>query len=124
MARTIVMGDPRYFSVRGGANPHTRNVLGMRKKVDPERARQQWHAMAKALLAHGAEVFVVEPHEESPGLVYPANAGFLYPLDGCPAASKTFYLANLLPSRAAEREVYRPFIQSLGFTTHDDRKPL
>ena len=119
MARTIVMGDPRYFSVRGGANPHTRNVLGMRKKVDPERARQQWHAMAKALLAHGAEVFVVEPHEESPGLVYPANAGFLYPLDGCLAASKTFYLANLLPSRAAEREVYRPFIQSLGFTTHD-----
>ena len=119
MARTIVMGDPRYFSVRGGANPHTRNVLGMRKKVDPERARQQWHAMAKALLAHGAEVFVVEPHEQSPGLVYPANAGFLYPLEGCPGASKTFHLANLLPSRAAEREVYRPFIQSLGFAAHE-----
>jgi N-dimethylarginine dimethylaminohydrolase len=119
MARTIIMGDPRYFSVRGGANPHTRNVLGMRKKVDPDLARRQWHAMARTLLAHGAEVFVVEPHEHLPGLVYPANAGFLYPLDGCPAQTKTFHLANLLPTRAAEREVYRPFIASLGFNTND-----
>lgn len=117
MARTIIMGDPRYFSVRGGANPHTRNILGMKKKVDPELARRQWHAMARALLDHGAEVFVVEPRAELPGLVYPANAGFLYPLEGCAAADKTFHLANLLPTRAAEREVYRPFIESLGFKT-------
>src|SRR5579863_1085402 len=118
MARTIIMGDPRYFSVRGGANPHTRNVLGIKKKVDPELARRQWHAMARALLDHGAEVFVVQPHPDLPGLVYPANAGFLYPLEGCPAADKTFHLANLLPTRAAEREVYRPFIESLGFKTN------
>jgi N-dimethylarginine dimethylaminohydrolase len=119
MARTIIMGDPRYFSVRGGANPHTRNVFGMKKKVDPELARRQWHAMARTLIAHGAEVFVVEPHENLPGLVYPANAGFLHPLDGCAAQAKTFHLANLLPTRAAEREVYRPFIRSLGFNTAD-----
>ncbi|SRR5579883_1177815 len=117
MARTIIMGDPQFFSVRGGANPHTRNALGLKKKVDPELARQQWHAMARALLAHGAEVFVVEARRELPGLVYPANAGFLYPLEGCAAAAKTFHLANLLPTRAAEREVYRPFIESLGFKT-------
>ncbi len=118
MARTIVMGDPRYFSVRGGANPHTRNVLGMRKKVDADLARRQWHTMARTLLDHGAEVFVVAPREDFPGLVYPANAGFLYPLQGCAAADKTFHLANLLPSRAAEREVYRPFVESLGFRTN------
>ncbi len=112
------MGDPRYFSVRGGANPHTRNVLGMKKKVDPELARQQWHTMARALIEHGAEVLVIEPHAELPGLVYPANAGFLYPLEGRPAAEKTFYLANLLPTRAAEREIYRPFIESLGYKSH------
>jgi N-dimethylarginine dimethylaminohydrolase len=111
------MGDPQYFSVRGGANPHTRNVLGFKKKVDPELARRQWHAMARALLDHGSEVFVVPAQPELPGLVYPANAGFLYPLEGCPAADKTFHLANLLPTRAAEREVYRPFIESLGFKT-------
>jgi N-dimethylarginine dimethylaminohydrolase len=111
------MGDPRHFSVRGGANPHTRNALGVKKKVNPDLARQQWHSMARTLLDHGAEVFVIEPRAELPGLVYPANAGFLYPLAGCPAADKTFHLANLLPTRAAEREVYRPFIESLGFKT-------
>ncbi|HKD65422.1 MAG TPA: arginine deiminase-related protein [Candidatus Binataceae bacterium] len=117
MARTIIMGDPRYFSVRGGANPHTRNVLGMKKKVDPELARRQWHSMARTLLDHGAEVFVIGPRADLPGLVYPANAGFLYPLEDGAAADKTFHLANLLPTRAPEREVYRPFIESLGFKT-------
>src|ERR1700722_11056616 len=110
MSRTILMGDPRYFSVKGGANPHTRNIVGMRKVVDADRARQQWHAMAKALIACGVEVLIVEPHEHLPGLVYPANAGFLYPLEGITADFKKFYLANLLPTRAPEREVYRTFL--------------
>ncbi len=113
------MGDPLYFSVKGGANPHTRNILGLKKSVDPDRARRQWHTMARTLLAHGAEVLVVEPHELLPGLVYPANAGFLYPLEGIPAAWKVFQLANLLPSRAPERDVYRSFIRSLGFVTNE-----
>jgi N-dimethylarginine dimethylaminohydrolase len=117
MPRTILMGDPAYFSVRGGANPHTRNLLGIRKTVDAERARRQWHAMAQTLLAHDAEVLVIPAHAPLPGLVYPANAGALYPLQGVLAAQKTFYLANLLPTRAGERAVYRKFLQNLGFTT-------
>jgi N-dimethylarginine dimethylaminohydrolase len=119
MPRTILMGDPLYFSVKGGANPHTRNILGLKKRVDPDRARRQWHMTARTLLAHGAEVLVVEPHELLPGLVYPANAGFLYPLEGIPGAWKVFHLANLLPSRAPERDVYRSFIRSLGFVTDE-----
>jgi N-dimethylarginine dimethylaminohydrolase len=118
------MGDPTCFSVLGGANPHTRNLLGMRKAVDAERARRQWHQLARTLVAHGVEVCVVEPHQGSSGLVYPANAGFLFPLtrDGggnSLEAGKRFYLANLLPSRAAEREVYRPFIESMGYPPSD-----
>lgn len=119
------MGDPTYFSVIGGANPHTRNILGMRKRVDADRARRQWHSLARALVAHGVEVCIIEPHEGLSGLVYPANAGFLYPLTlgeigAAPvAARKVFYLANLLPSRAAEREVYRPFIRAMGYQTVD-----
>ena len=124
MPRTIVMGDPTHFSVLGGANPHTRNVLGMRKKVDVERARRQWHALARALIAHGAEICVIEPHRQLTGLVYPANAGFVYPLtrsqaNAAASSAKTFYLANLLPTRAAEREVYRPFIRAMGYATMD-----
>lgn len=121
MSRTIVMGDPTHFSVRGGANPHTRNVLGIRKRVDPVLAREQWHALALALLAHGVEICIIEPHPRLTGLVYPANAGFLYPLahSQAPTWAKTFYLANLLPTRSAEREVYRPFIRAMGYATMD-----
>src|SRR5258708_28123079 len=106
MPRTILMGDPRYFSVKGGANPHTRNLLGLKKKVDPERARRQWHTMARTLLAYGTEVLVVEPHKLLPRLVYPANAGFLYRLESIPAAQKVLHLANLVPSHAPDRECY------------------
>jgi N-dimethylarginine dimethylaminohydrolase len=123
MGRTILMGDPKYFSVRGGANPHTRNVLGIKKKVDAELAKRQWHDMASTLLAHGVEVLVIPADPLRTGLVYPANAGFLYPLEkqtsSAAVADKTFYLANLLPSRASEREVYRDFVRSIGFETRD-----
>ncbi len=116
MPKAIVMGDPRYFSVRGGANPHTRNLLGIRKRVDPDRARRQWHGLARALIAHGTAICVIEPHPALTGLVYPANAGFLFPPGG---PHRIFHLANLLPTRAAEREVYRPFLRAMGFETRD-----
>jgi N-dimethylarginine dimethylaminohydrolase len=116
MPKAIAMGDPRHFSVRGGANPHTRNLLGIRKRVDPDRARLQWHALARALIAHGTAIYVIAPHPDLTGLVYPANAGFLFPLSG---SHRIFHLANLLPTRAAEREVYRPFIRAMGFETRD-----
>ena len=124
MPRTILMGDPTHFSVLGGANPHTRNVLGMRKKVNVELARNQWHSLAREMIARGTEVCVVEPHAGLTGLVYPANAGFLYPLTvgeggGASDCAKTFWLANLLPTRAAERDVYRPFIRKMGYETRE-----
>jgi N-dimethylarginine dimethylaminohydrolase len=124
MSRLVAMGDPRYFSVHGGANPHTRDRLGRRKRVDPDLARRQWHRMARTLLDHGCEVVVIDAHPRLTGLVYPANAGFLYPLsnraDGiAPNSKKRFYLANLLPTRAPEREVYRWFIHDLGYETSE-----
>ena len=124
MSRTILMGDPKHFGVHGGANPHTRNVLGIRRRVNSTSAYHQWHSLARAFVAHGTEVCVIQPHPQLSGLVYPANAGFLYPLDlrfpdGVSTAEKIFYLAHLLPTRAAEREIYRPFISAMGYKTHD-----
>jgi len=119
------MGNPAYFSVRGAANPHTRTALGLKKRVDPELARWQWHSMARGLISHGCEVLVIDPQPELTGLVYPANAGFLYPPETPPPKpegsdrSKLFYLANLLPTRAGERPVYQRFIRSLGLETRD-----
>jgi N-dimethylarginine dimethylaminohydrolase len=120
MPRTILMGDPAHFSVRGGANPHTRNILGIRKKVDADRAREQWHKLARTLIAYGTEVCVVEPDPQRTGLVYPANAGFLYPLETVPATvARKFYLAHLLRTRYTERDIYRAMIQGMGYATVD-----
>jgi N-dimethylarginine dimethylaminohydrolase len=116
--RLVLMGDPMYFSIRAGANPHTRTLWGRRKYVDRATAIAQWHAFARLLCEHEVRVLVVPPDATLPGLVYPANAGCLVPLDAMtPVGGKTFYLANLLPARAGERSVYECFLQQCGFST-------
>jgi N-dimethylarginine dimethylaminohydrolase len=50
------------------------------------------------------------------GLVYPANAGALVPLESAgPVAQKRFVLSNLIQSRSGETAVYRSFLSRLGF---------
>lgn len=117
-SRLVLMGDPTYFSIRAGANPHTRTAWGRRKNVDRNKAIAQWHAFARLLGKFGVRVLVVPADPVLTGLVYPANAGFLFPLDAVlPVIDKTFYLANLLPSRAGEQPVYERFLTRCGFRT-------
>lgn len=116
--RSILMGDPSHFHIRGGANPHTRDAWGRKKTVDAVKALAQWHALAQALEDHGVEVYVVPAVPTSPGLVFPANAGYLpHADDATPWAEKTFVLSHALPTRAAEREIGRRFLENLGFAT-------
>src|SRR5262249_15838645 len=116
--RIVLMGDPTYFSIRGGANPHTRTAWGRRKNVDRAKAIEQWHAFARVLLQFDVLVLVVPPDPIWTGLVYPANAGFLFPLDAtAPVQTKVFFLANLLPSRAGEQLIYKQFLEQCGFRT-------
>jgi N-dimethylarginine dimethylaminohydrolase len=113
--RAVLMGDPTHFSIRGGANPHTRTRWGRRKRVDRQRAIAQWHGLARTLERYGVAVFVVPAAAACPGLVYPANAGVLYPVEASsPAARKCFHLSNLLPTRAAEQPIYAEFLRRLG----------
>ena len=115
-ARTILMGDPTHFSVKGGANPHTRTRWGARRRVDRARAVSQWHRMRDTLRDLGVRILVVPPDPAQPGLVYPANAGFLTDVDTeRPLAEKTFYLSNLLPTRAGERLHYERVLRESGF---------
>jgi N-dimethylarginine dimethylaminohydrolase len=110
------MGDPAHFSVQGGANPHTRTRWGTRRHVDRARAIEQWQRLRDTLRDLGARVVVVPPDPAQPGLVYPANAGFLSDVDGeRPHADKTFYLSNLLPTRAGEKDHYRRVLEAEGF---------
>jgi N-dimethylarginine dimethylaminohydrolase len=116
--RAVLMGDPTYFSIKAGANPHTRSQWGKRKHVDRTQAIRQWHVFARSLCQSGVRILVIPPRPHLPGLVYPANAGFLFPGNGCPLpAEKHFYLANLLPARAGEQAVYEEFLEKLGFRT-------
>jgi N-dimethylarginine dimethylaminohydrolase len=116
--RTVLMGDPSQFSVKGGANPHTRTWLGARKSVDRARAIEQWKRLRDALRDHGVRVVVVPPDPGQPGLVYPANAGFLPFVDEPkPVFEKVFHLSNLIATRAGERFHYDRVIRSQGLRT-------
>ena len=110
------MGDPAFFSVKGGANPHTRTRWGRRRSVDRALAQQQWARLKDVLTDLGVRVLVVPPDAAQPGLVYPANAGFLTDVDAeKPLVEKTFHLANLLPTRAGEKVHYRRVLEAAGF---------
>ena len=114
------MGDPSHFSVKGGANPHTRTRWGTRRHVDRERAIEQWHRLRDTLRDHGIEVLVVPPVPEWPGSVYPANAGFMEDVDVPRRASeRRFHLANLLPSRAGEKPHYARVLEGAGIPAFD-----
>jgi N-dimethylarginine dimethylaminohydrolase len=116
--RTVLMGDPAHFSVQGGANPHTRTRLGTKRVVDRARAVAQWRRFRDTLRDHGLRTVVVPADPGAPGLVYPANAGFLTDLDlEKPIADKTFYLSNLIETRAIERMHYERVLRTHGFRT-------
>ncbi len=111
--RLVLMGDPSHFSVKGGANPHTRTRWGTRRHVDREKAVAQWHRLKDTLEDLGVRVLVVPPDPAQPGLVYPANAGFMTDVDAeKPLGEKTFYLSNLLPTRAGEKPHYRRLLEA------------
>ncbi|MBN1586177.1 MAG: hypothetical protein JW937_01965 [Candidatus Omnitrophica bacterium] len=111
-----MMTDPHYFRIRGGANPHTRSAWGRRKRVDRGRSLKHWQQLAGTLRDAGVAVFVIPPNPALPGMVYPANGGFLYRADEeIPASEKTFYLSNLVPHRAREWRYYWRFVRGMGF---------
>ncbi len=100
------MGDPAYFSVVGGANPHTRDRWGRRKRVDRALAIRQWRGLHDLLSEFGFRIHVIPPDPALPGLVYPANAGVRIGSD--------FILSNLIATRAAERDVYARIVEAAG----------
>ncbi|MEM7409632.1 MAG: arginine deiminase-related protein [Myxococcota bacterium] len=116
--RWVLMGDPAHFSVKGGANPHTRTRWGTRRNVDVARAQEQWRGLKGTLEDLGVRVVVVPPNPDWPGSVYPANAGFCFDVDTPrPAGEKRFVLSNLLPTREGEQAMYRAVLTEAGLPT-------
>jgi N-dimethylarginine dimethylaminohydrolase len=113
--RAVLMGDPSHFSVKGGANPHTRTRWGTKRSVDRALAITQWRRLHDLLIELGVRVLVVPPDPQQPGLVYPANAGIMLDVDAeLLLSERRFVLANLLPTRAGERAHYRRVLEAAG----------
>jgi N-dimethylarginine dimethylaminohydrolase len=118
MRHAIVMGRPNFFRIKGGNNPFTRDRWGRRKKVDLQKAIVQWERLRETFKTLGVSVFELPAHVDFPGMVFPANAGFVYPYEG-ELSQKKFYLSNLAAHRKGEQSLYRVFLASLGLTIKD-----
>lgn len=112
----VLLGDPACFHIRTGGNPHARDAWGRRKRIDLPRAAAQWNQLRSVLEHHGVQVRVIPPVADLPGLVFPANAGFRH--------GNVFYLSNLNPGRAGEKEHYRRILMELGLDVRDLPVPL
>ena len=117
----VLMIDPRYFAIKGGANPHTRNPDDTLKTVDAGRAWEQWHRYVDALLDGGVDVYVGEAQPDLTGMVFAANAGFLEGrLDDRPTADKTFYPSHFTAEhRRPEGAFFADFMDAFGFEVAD-----
>ncbi len=115
MTHVLLLGDPRHFRIKGGRNPYTRDRWGFKKRVDGARARGEWDRFKETLERLGARTHVVPAHPDYPGMVFPANAGFLHPkYKVAPLADKRFILSKLTAHREGERHRYVRFLGSLG----------
>ena len=112
MRRTVLMGDPTHWSGRADAGGGARPGRG----GDRAAAVRQWRALYDLLRDLGVVPLVIPPHVAEPGLVYPANAGFLTDLDAEKALSeKRFVLANPRSGRPGERLQVRQVLAQHGF---------
>lgn len=95
--RRYAMCAPTYFGVEYSINPW----MDVSRRVDPERAHDQWQRLHDALVAAGATIELITPQPGVPDLVFTANAGLV---DG-----GNFILATF---RHRERQAERPYTAS------------
>ena len=95
--RRYLMCPPRHYGVLYEINPWMHAEV----RVDVDRARDQWEALAAHLRAAGADVVSMEPAEHLPDLVFTANAGLV--------SGTTFVPSHF---RHAERQAETPVFAS------------
>ena len=71
--RRYLMCPPEHFGVLYEINTWMRKEVA----VDRDLAREQWNTLVANLQAAGAEIEILEPHEDVPDLVFTANAGIV-----------------------------------------------
>ncbi len=102
------MCPPEHYGVLYEINPWMHQEV----RVDPDRARQQWDALADCLRRAGAEVEVLEPREGLPDLVFTANAGIVNGPQFVPSRFRH-------PQRRDEVPHDRAWFEGHGFQVHE-----
>lgn len=69
----ILMCPPQFFDVNYKINPWMNRMRPVNKVL----ANTQWKNLVKTIQSIGAEVVVIQPHNELPDMVFTANAGLL-----------------------------------------------
>jgi hypothetical protein len=114
--RAVLMGDPTHWGARTDAGAGPRRGLAVVRVGKRSAAARQWQGLHDLLRDHGVVPIVIPPQLGEPGLVYPANAGFLTDLDAeKPLSEKRFVLANPRPGRPGERLHLRQVLAQHGF---------
>ncbi len=120
---SVLMGDPFFISlVRKMTWPSYPDSW---KKINRQRAIEQWHKLAEILIDYGVDVYVIPPQLENPDLIYTSNAGFLANVhQKAPLAEKIFYLSNLRSHRFWEKLYTKDILEGMGIQTSQLNKPF
>jgi len=116
--RRVVMADPRDFDVAYAINPHMLDAEGALRRVDRERAREQWRALRETFAKFQLDVTVIDPLDGHPDVVFCAN-----PMLPVPArlsrSGRRFAIASNMRWRERRREVphMAAALRRLGYPT-------
>jgi len=114
--RRALLADPREFDVAYAINPHMLAADGSLKRVDRERAREQWLALAEALRACGQQTHVVAPLADCPDLVFCANQALPVPREASALARPLALASNMRwPQRRNEVPHVLGKLRELGY---------
>ena len=114
--RRALLADPGEFDVAYAINPHMLAADGSLKRVDRQRAREQWLALDDALRACGLQTHVVPPLAGCPDLVFCANQALPVPREAS-ALGRALALASNMrwPQRRAEVPHVLASLRPLGY---------
>lgn len=114
--RRALLADPIEFDVAYAINPHMRAADGSLKRVDRERAREQWLALASALRECGLHTHVVPALPGCPDLVFCANQALPVPPEAS-ALGRSLALASNMrwPQRRREVPQVLATLRELGY---------
>jgi N-dimethylarginine dimethylaminohydrolase len=109
--RHYLMVEPSHFRVDYAINP----FMDVARQPDPAVTRDQWDAVANAIVDAGGEVDVLAQRPDAPDMVYAMNLGL--PLVG-PTGPVAVLSHMRYPERRMETESARAWFDERGYALH------